>query len=72
MKSSDKNQKMVLPLITMECGSKNFLFKLTRLQFPLKIAFTQTINKAQCQSTTKSGILLPQNVWTHGLIYVAL
>ena len=41
-----------------------------RLQFPLKVAFALTINRAQGQSASKCGILLPKNVWTHGQIYV--
>ena len=43
----------------------------TRLQFPLKVAFTLTMNRAQGQSAAKCGILLPTSVWTHGQIYVA-
>ena len=46
-------------------------FTLTRLQFPVKLAFCLTINRAQGQSVDKCGILLPKNVWTHGQIYVA-
>ena len=36
-----------------------------------KIAFTLTINRAQGQSASKCGILLPKSIWTHGQIYVA-
>ena len=71
-KLGDKNSLLVLPRIPMEYGGGNFPFKLTRLQFPLKIAFTLTINRAQGQSASKCGLLLPKNVWTHGQIYVAL
>ena len=46
-------------------------FVLKRLQFPIKLAFALTINRAQGQSINKCGILLPKSVWTHGQIYVA-
>jgi len=70
-KEDDKNKVLILPRIPMRyCGQK-FPFKLTRLQFPLKIAFALTINRAQGQSAQKCGILLPKGVWTHGQIYVA-
>ena len=50
--------------------SDKFAFELTRLQFPIKIAFALTMNRSQGQSTGKCGILLPKHVWAHGQIYV--
>ena len=67
----DKNRFLILPRIPMVYGGKSFPFKLKRLQFPIKIAFTLTINRAQGQSASKCGILLPKSIWTHGQIYVA-
>ena len=67
----DKNTTLLLPRIPMKYGGKQFPFELTRLQFPIKIAFALTINRSQGQSVSKCGILLPKNVWTHGQIYVA-
>ena len=55
----------------MRYGGKQFQFGLTRLQFPLKVAFSLTINRAQGQSAEKCGILLPKSVWTHEQIYVS-
>ena len=66
VKDDDKNKILILPWIPY--GGENFL---TQLQFPLKIAFTLTINRAHRQSAPKCGILLPKNVWTHGQVYVA-
>ena len=40
------------------------------MQFPIKIAYCRTINRAQGQSASKCGILLLKDVWTHGQIYV--
>ena len=50
--------------------SDKFAFELTRLQFPIKIAFALTMNRAQGQSAEKCGILLPKHVWAHGQIHV--
>ena len=70
-RDNDKNKVLILPRIPMRYGGQSFPFELTRLQFPLKVAFALTINRAQGQSAAKCGILLPKNVWTHGQIYVA-
>ena len=51
--------------------SDKFVFELTRLEFPTKIAFALTMNRAQGQSAEKCRILLPEHVWDHGQIYVA-
>ena len=47
-------------------------FTLTRRQFPIKPPHAMTINKAQGQTLTKVGIYLPQSVFTHGQLYVAM
>ena len=45
---------------------------LTRIQFPLKLAFAVTINKSQGQTLSTVGLCLPQAVFTHGQLCVAL
>ena len=70
-KMNDKNKVLILPRIPTRYDGQSFPFELTTLQFPIKIAFALTINRAQGQSASKCGILLPKNVWTHGQIYVA-
>ena len=70
-KKDDKNKMLILPRIPLKYGGMKFPFELSRLQFPVKVAYALTINRAQGQSASKCGILLPKNVWTHGQIYVA-
>ena len=70
-KPNDRNCLLIIPLIPMEYGRKVFPFTLMRLQFPIKIAFILIIKKAQGQSATKCGLLLPKVLCTYGHIYVA-
>ena len=46
--------------------------KLSGRQFSIKLCFAMTINKAQGQSINNLGVYLPQPVFSHGLLYVAL
>jgi hypothetical protein len=50
----------------------NFSFQLKRRQFPVRLAFSITINKAQGQSVGCVGIDLRVPVFSHGQLYVAL
>ena len=47
-------------------------FTLLRCQFPLQLAFAITINKAQGQTLSRVGVLLPEPGFTHGQLHVAL
>jgi hypothetical protein len=63
-----------IPRITLTPSLTNvdFAIKLKRRQFPIQLAFTMTINKAQGQTLTHIGINLRKPVFSHGQLYVAL
>jgi hypothetical protein len=47
-------------------------FKFKRKQFPIRLSFAMTINKAQGQTIPNVGIYLPEPVFSYGQLYVAL
>ncbi|KAK9724764.1 hypothetical protein RND81_05G096500 [Saponaria officinalis] len=47
-------------------------FNFRRKYFPVKLSFAMTINKAQGQTLDKVGIYLPQTIFSHGQLYIAL
>jgi ATP-dependent exoDNAse (exonuclease V) alpha subunit len=47
-------------------------FTLRRVQFPVRLAFGMSINKAQGQSLDHVGVDLTTPVFSHGQLYVAL
>ena len=62
-----------IPRISIEVAeSAGFSFRLRRRQFPVHLAFSMSINKAQGQSVKFAGIDLRTPVFTHGQLYVAL
>jgi ATP-dependent exoDNAse (exonuclease V) alpha subunit len=47
-------------------------FALLRKQFPLRVAYAVTINRAQGQELDRALVDIRDNVFTHGQCYVAL
>ncbi|BAF14156.1 Os04g0206200, partial [Oryza sativa Japonica Group] len=59
-----------IPLYPSEDLSLPFKFK--RKQFSIRLSFAMTINKAQGQTIPNVAIYLPEPVFSHGQLYVAL
>ncbi|PIA30416.1 hypothetical protein AQUCO_05600100v1 [Aquilegia coerulea] len=66
-------QLTLIPRIPLKSSEDVKLpFVLTRKQFPIRLSFALTINKSQSQTIPHVGIYLPDHVFTHGQLYVAL
>jgi hypothetical protein len=61
-----------IPRVTTSSTGNCWPFTLLKRQFPVQLAFAMTINKAQGQTMGTVGIYLPERVFTHGQLYVAL
>ena len=61
-----------IPRIDISPSETDFPIPFQRRQFPVKIAFALTINRAQGQSFNRTAIYLPQPVFAHGQFYVFL
>lgn len=67
-----RGDKAFIPRITLKPSSRQYPFTLKRRQFPVRLCFAMTINKAQGQSLKYVGIYLISPVFCHGQLYVAL
>jgi len=65
-------EKAFIPRIILKPTSHDYPFILKRRQFPVRLSFAMTINKAQGQSLKYVGIHLLSSVFCHGQLYVAL
>ncbi|OWZ07989.1 Helitron helicase [Phytophthora megakarya] len=63
---------VVISRISLISHNSGLPFELRRRQFPVQLAFAMTINKAQGQTPKELGVYLPQPVFVHGQLYVAL
>ncbi|XP_066341090.1 uncharacterized protein [Miscanthus floridulus] len=65
--------RVFIPRIPMSPSEDLSLpFKFKRKQFSIRLSFAMTINKAQGQTIPNVGIYLPEPVFSHGQLYVAL
>ncbi|XP_055960105.1 uncharacterized protein LOC130014960 [Mercurialis annua] len=68
----NKEDIVLIPRITMTEMDSRWPFKIRRRQLPLSVCFSMTINKSQGQSFKQVGLLLQNQVFAHGQLYVAL
>ena len=68
----NKVKCVLIPRITIAPSDSELPFTLKRHQFPVRPCFAMSTNKAQGQTLDFVGIYLPDHVFTHGQLYVAL
>lgn len=67
-----KGTRVLIPRIPIIPQEQDIGVEMKRLQFPVKLAYSMTINKSQGQTLKKVGLNLSKQVFCHGQLYVAL
>ena len=63
--------RVLIPKVQLTPSDTGLPFQLRRRQFPLRLSYAMTINKAQGQTFEKVGIFLRRPCFSHGQLYVA-
>lgn len=72
LSGSYKNNVYFLPRITLSTADDvRIPFNMCRHQFPVRLAYAMTINKAQGQTFDRVGVYLPSPCFSHGQFYTA-
>ena len=69
--NAQTHMTVAIPRISLRPTEKEYPFEWSRRQFPVRVAFATTINKAQGDSLKRIGVWLKQPVFGHGQFYVA-
>ena len=67
-----QSKRVLIPRVVLAPPDVDLAFVLRHCQFPVRLAWAMTINKAQRQTLDKVGIHLEEPAFTHGQLYVAL
>merc|ERR1711916_32285 len=67
-----KDNIALIPRINLTPSNTRLPFTFSRRQFPVKLAYAMSISKSQGQSLAEVGFYLPQCVFSHDQLYVAL
>ena len=65
-------KRVLIPRIKLAPSDTSLPFALQRIQFPLRLSYSITINKSQGQTFGKVGLYLDKPVFSRGQLYVAL
>ena len=68
---ANAGDRVFIPRIKLAPSDTSLPFTLQRIQFPLRLSYSMTINKSQGQTFDKLGIFLSAPVFSHGQLYVA-
>ena len=64
--------EVLIHIMDMNLSDSKLPFKMNRRQFPIIPSFAMTISKSHGQSMNNVGLYLPNPVFSHGQLYVAL
>ena len=65
-------KELFIPQIPIAPSDNVFPFQMQRCQFPIRLCFGMTANKAQGQTLKEVGIYLRKDFFSHGQLYVSI
>ena len=65
-------EKVLIPRIPLFPSEEELGFTFRRLQFPIKVCFSLSINKSQGQTLKRIGLYVKNPVFSHGQLYVGM